>query len=146
MAMEEQLVVMLADAEDDRLAAAQEEVTEMIPFALANESDREAWRSTLRRNEKPSQEEVELDALRDVHEIEGNARTLRAAFAAFDADGDGKLTEEEVVAALTRETERATELSEAAARALCRRWQAALDLNKDGKISIEELNKTLRID
>ena len=64
---------------------------------------------------------------------------MRGAFAAFDADGDGKLTEDEVVAALTRKTGQGTELSGEAARATWRRWQANCDMNKDGKISIEEL-------
>ena len=118
--MEDPLVQM-----ENTLAASQEEVTSLVPGL------------------NPSQEEVELDALRDAHEIEVNALTLRDAFALFDADGDGKLTEEEVVAALTRKTGEGTELSEAAARAMWRRWQAVLDLNKDGKISYEELSKTI---
>ena len=64
---------------------------------------------------------------------------LRDAFAAFDADGDGKLTEEEVVAALTRKTGQGTEFSEEAARATWKRWQADFDFDNDGTISIEEL-------
>ena len=62
---------------------------------------------------------------------------LSDAFSLFDADGDGKLTEDEVVAALTRKT--GTELSEEAARATWKRWQYKYDLNNDGKISYEEL-------
>ena len=65
--------------------------------------------------------------------------TLRDAFAAFDADGDGKLTEDEVVAALTRKTGQGTELSEVLARSMWRKWQFQFDLNNDGKISYEEL-------
>ena len=64
---------------------------------------------------------------------------LTRAFGAFDADGDGKLTEEEVMAALTRKTGQGTELSEEAARATWKRWQMMFDLNDDGKISYEEL-------
>ena len=64
---------------------------------------------------------------------------LAHAFSLFDADGDGKLTEKEVVAALTRKTGRGTELSEEAARATWQRWQAEFDVDKDGKISYEEL-------
>ena len=65
--------------------------------------------------------------------------TLRDAFAAFDADGDGKLTEDEVVAALTRKTGQGTELSEEAARATWRRWLAECDFNNDGELSFEEV-------
>ena len=64
---------------------------------------------------------------------------LSNAFALFDADGDEKLTEAEVVAVLTRKTGQGTELSEEAARATWRRWQAYFDLNDDGKISYLEL-------
>ena len=77
----------------------------------------------------------------DDEEVEASVKRsfeqLRDAFAAFDADGDGKLTEDEVVAALTRKT--GTELSEEAARATWKRWQYKYDLNNDGKISYEEL-------
>ena len=51
----------------------------------------------------------------------------------------GKLTEEEVVAALTRKTGQGTELSEEVARDTWKRWQARFDFDKDGKVSIEEL-------
>jgi Ca2+-binding EF-hand superfamily protein len=64
---------------------------------------------------------------------------LTRAFAAFDADGDGKLTEAEVIGALTRKTGWGTELSEENARATWRRWKFEFDLNDDGKISTEEL-------
>ena len=50
-----------------------------------------------------------------------------------------KLVEKEVVAALTRKTGQGTELSEEAARATWQRWVAEFDVNKDGKISYEEL-------
>ena len=70
-------------------------------------------------------------------------RTLHDAFAAFDADGDGKLTEEEVVAALTRKTSSGTELSEVAARATWQRWVREFDVNEDGKVSIEELTSVI---
>ena len=66
---------------------------------------------------------------------------LSHAFSLFDADGDGKLTEEEVVAALARKTGQGTELSEEAARATWKGWQRKYDLNKDGKISYEEMVK-----
>ena len=79
----------------------------------------------------------------DDDEVEASVKRsfeqLRDAFAAFDADGDGKLTEDEVVAALTRKTGQGTELSGEAARATWRRWKFEFDLNDDGKISIEEL-------
>ena len=65
--------------------------------------------------------------------------TLRGAFDLFDADGDGKLTEDEVMAALTRKTGRGTELSVWEARNTWQRWQAEFDINDDGKISTEEL-------
>ena len=79
----------------------------------------------------------------DDDEVEASVKRsfeqLRDAFAAFDADGDGKLTEDEVVAALTRKTGQGTELSGAAARATWQRWQAEFDPNNDGKVSVEEL-------
>ena len=79
----------------------------------------------------------------DDDEVEASVKRsfeqLRDAFAAFDADGDGKLTEDEVVAALTRKTGQGTELSEEVARSMWRKWQFQFDLNNDGKISIEEL-------
>ena len=70
---------------------------------------------------------------------EDDREKLKRAFEAFDADGDGKLTEDEAMAALTRKTGRGTELSEENARATWRRWKFEFDLNDDGKISTEEL-------
>ena len=56
----------------------------------------------------------------DDDEVEASVKRsfeqLRDAFALFDADGDGKLTEDEVVAALTRKTGQGTEVSEQLAR------------------------------
>ena len=79
----------------------------------------------------------------DDDEVEASVKRsfeqLRDAFAAFDADGDGKLTEDEVVAALTRKTGQGTELTEERARSMWRRWQFEFDVNNDGKISTEEL-------
>ena len=79
----------------------------------------------------------------DDDEVEASVKRsfeqLRDAFAAFDADGDGKLTEDEVVAALTRKTGQGTELSEVLARSMWRKWQFQFDLNNDGKISYEEM-------
>ena len=72
-------------------------------------------------------------------QLEADFDTLIPAFALFDADGDGKLTEEEVMAALTRKTGKGTELSVEAARATWQRWQKECDMDKDGKISYKEL-------
>ena len=63
------------------------------------------------------------------------------AFELFDADGDGKLTEAEVIAALTRKTGQGTELSEEVARATWRRWQYEFDIDNDGTISYKEMRK-----
>ena len=64
---------------------------------------------------------------------------LRNAFALFDADGDGKLTEEEVYNALTRVTGQKTELSSEKATGVWQRWLAEFDKDNDGKVSVEEL-------
>ena len=78
----------------------------------------------------------------EVHESRSASfSALLSAFNLFDADGDGKLTEDEVIAVLTRKTGKGTELSEEDARITWRRWVAVFDLNNDGKISIEELAK-----
>ena len=69
----------------------------------------------------------------------GGHMTLYKAFSLFDADGDGKLTEEEVVAVLTRKTPMGSEFSEEVARHTWKRWQRKFDLNNDGKISYKEL-------
>ena len=74
-------------------------------------------------------------------------RALRHAFAAFDADGDGYLTKDEVVAALTRVTGSTvgsgrryfTHLSKERALATWERWRLEYDANKDGKIAYDEL-------
>ena len=71
--------------------------------------------------------------------IDRDLDALRNAFALFDADGDNKLTEDEVMAVLTRKTGQGTELSVEDARATWRRWQAEFDRNNDGKISVSEL-------
>ena len=70
--------------------------------------------------------------------------TLRDAFGAFDADGDGKLTEAEVVAALTRATAHGTEFSWEEAHDTWKRWKEEFDLNNDGIISVDELARSQR--
>ncbi len=64
---------------------------------------------------------------------------LRSAFALFDADGDGKVTGQEVIEALTRKTAAGTELSFDDAQRTWLRWQKEFDINVDYKISIDEL-------
>ena len=91
---------------------------------------------------EPAQSKMqETPAERGVGVMLEDLRALRNAFMAFDADSDGKLTEEEVVAALTRKTGKGTELSEEAARATWQRWLKEFDLNDDGKIHIMEIMK-----
>ena len=89
-----------------------------------------------------TQEEVQ-GANEDQEEAQNGRdfKTLSDAFALFDADGDNKLTEDEVIAVLTRKTGQGTELSVEDARATWRRWQAEFDENNDGKLSIYELEK-----
>ena len=72
-------------------------------------------------------------------QLEADFDTLIPAFALFDADGDGKLTEEEVMAALTRKTGKGTELSVEAARATWQRWLVEFDLNNDSTVDYLEL-------
>ena len=109
---------------EDKVAAAQEVVPHLRGNALGMEDQFKRGRG---RGAIP------------VFMSENDRKALRAAFDAFDAEGDGKLTEEEVVAALTRKTGKGAELSEEAARATWQRWQTEFDLNNDGTISIGEL-------
>ena len=82
----------------------------------------------------------------EVHESRSASfSALLSAFNLFDADGDGKLTEDEVIAVLTRKTGKGTELSEEDARITWRRWQEECDFNKDGKISYEEVVSSWRL-
>ena len=76
----------------------------------------------------------------------GNGEAIMNAFKLFDADGDGKLTEDEVVAVLTRKTGMMTEFSEEAARATWQRWAAEFDMDKDGKIGYQELYDAINFD
>ena len=62
--------------------------------------------------------------------------TLKAAFKAFDLNGDGMLTKEEVIEVLTRKT--GQELTQAAAEAKWDEWIAKYDTKKDGKFSYAE--------
>ena len=73
------------------------------------------------------------------HQSGADFNTLRGAFAAFDADGDGKLTKAEVIAALTRKTGHGTELSKDVAETTWKRWRDMFDLNNDETVSVDEL-------
>ena len=106
----EEEVAQLIEMADGEVVAAQKEVTKLN----AEEDPRSIFKS-----------------------IE-NGEAIIDAFKLFDADGDGKLTEDEVVAVLTRKTGRGTELSEEEARYTWGRW-VLFDRNNDDKISIEEL-------
>ena len=82
----------------------------------------------------------------EVHESRSASfSALLSAFNLFDADGDGKLTEDEVIAVLTRKTGKGTELSEEAARDTWQRWLYKFDLGDDGKISYEELVEVVEL-
>ena len=111
----EEEVAQLIEMADGEVVAAQKEVTKLN----AEEDPRSIFKS-----------------------IE-NGEAIIDAFKLFDADGDGKLTEDEVMAVLTRKTGMMTELSEEAARATWQRWKAEFDLNKDNKISYQELVRHL---
>ena len=64
-----------------------------------------------------------------------------ASFGTFDANGDGLLTKEEVVAVLTRKAGGGHEMTREAAEAKWDEWVKRHDANKDGKISKEEFRK-----
>ena len=106
------------------VAKVQEEVQEL--------TDSENFHAGFLLEDLPSRKLREAKMMRDFEQ-------LRSAFALFDADGDGKLTEDEVIAALTRKTDKGFELTSHHAHETWQRWQAEFDLNKDGKISIDEL-------
>ena len=110
---------------EDKVAAAQEVVPHLRGNALGMEDQFKRGRG---RGAIP------------VFMSENDRKALRAAFDAFDGDGDGMLTEEEVMAALTRKTGKGTELSEEAARATWQRWVVEFDRDEDGRIGIWELS------
>ena len=115
---------------DAKLAETQEEVRGV----------NDSWWQQQQRLLRPAFEEDQEEA-----QSERDFIALRNAFALFDADGDGKLTEDEVVAALTRKTGQGTELSVMEARDTWERWQAEFDLNNDGKISYDELSDAFEL-
>ena len=57
----------------------------------------------------------------------------------FDANGDGQLTKEEVVAVLTRDTASGYAMTRAAAEAKWDEWLQRHDANSDGKLSYKEI-------
>ena len=64
---------------------------------------------------------------------------LLASFSKFDTDGDGYLTEEEVVAMLTRDTGAGTAMTREAAEAKWNEWLRRHDADSDGKLSYKEI-------
>ena len=62
-----------------------------------------------------------------------------ASFGTFDANGDGQLTKEEVVAVLTRKAGGGDEMTREAAEAKWDEWVKRHDANKDGKLSYQEI-------
>ena len=62
-----------------------------------------------------------------------------ASFGAFDANGDGYLTKDEVVAMLTRNTAGGHAMTRAAAEAKWDEWVQRHDANSDGKLSYKEI-------
>ena len=111
---------------DEEVAAAQKEVTSVN---TANNTSRTALNDEAVWWVRRTSGRTALD----------DEMALERAFSLFDADGDGKLTEDEVVAALTRKTGQGTELSGEAARATWQRWLAECDFNNDGELSFEEV-------
>ena len=62
-----------------------------------------------------------------------------ASFSAFDANGDGHLTKDEVVAMLTRNTAGGHAMTRAAAEAKWDEWVQRHDADSDGKLSYKEI-------
>ena len=62
-----------------------------------------------------------------------------ASFGAFDANGDGYLTKEEVVSLLTRNTAGGYAMTRAAAEAKWDEWVQRHDADSDGKLSYKEI-------
>ena len=62
-----------------------------------------------------------------------------ASFSAFDANGDGYLTKDEVVAMLTRNTAGGYAMTRAAAEAKWNEWVQRHDADSDGKLSYKEI-------
>ena len=62
-----------------------------------------------------------------------------ASFSAFDANGDGHLTKDEVVAMLTRSTASGYAMTRPAAEAKWDEWLQRHDANSDGKLSYKEI-------
>ena len=62
-----------------------------------------------------------------------------ASFSAFDANGDGYLTKDEVVAMLTRNTAGGYAMTREAAEAKWNEWLQRHDADSDGKLSYKEI-------
>ena len=122
------------DEGSQRLADTQERIKKINEL----ENEERAWKTTEEHAFPDIEDDVAAPVNMQVYE-------LQSSFRLFDADGDGKLTEKEVIAALTRKTGHGTEFSEEAAFATWKRWQAEYDLNDDGKVSYEELSMRLEI-
>ncbi len=98
--------------------------------------------SSVRRAAQPDPAAVPAALNEKVRKMFVSAGDLLHSFQTFDEDGDGKLTEEEVVGALTRPGGK-NPMSPEAARRLWKEWLAEYDADHDGTLAYDELSVKL---